>query len=94
MIKSEFIQNLSEKLTFLSSQEIESAVNLMFEEMAKSLVEGERIEIRGFGTFRIHQRPARFGYNPKTGERIMIPTRRWPYFKPGKEFKARVDYLR
>ena len=73
MIKSEFIQNLSEKLTFLSSQEIESAVNLMFEEMAKSLVEGERIEIRGFGTFRIHQRPARFGYNPKTNQSIHAP---------------------
>jgi integration host factor subunit beta len=94
MIKSELIQNLSEKLTFLSKLEVEAAVNLMFEQMIRSLVQGERIEIRGFGSFTVQQRPPRLGHNPKTGETLMIPARLMPHFKPGKEFRARVDSIR
>jgi integration host factor subunit beta len=93
MIKSELIHILSEKLTFLSNQEVEEAVNLMFEQMIKSLEQGDRIEIRGFGSFSVQQRPPRPGHNPKTGEKLMIPAKLMPHFKPGKEFKARVNSI-
>ena len=94
MNKSELIQNLCEKLTLLSKPEVEAAVNLMFEQMIKSLEQGDRIEIRGFGSFTVQQRPPRLGHNPKTGEALMIPASLMPHFKPGKEFRARVDSIR
>ena len=94
MVKSELIQNLSEKLTYLSKQEVGAAVNLIFEKMIKSLEQGDRIEIRGFGSFTVQQRPPRSGHNPKTGEMLMIPARLMPHFKPGKEFRARVNSIR
>ena len=94
MVKSELIQNLSEKLTYLSKQEVGAAVNLIFEKMIKSLEQGDRIELRGFGSFTVQQRPPRSGHNPKTGEMLMIPARLMPHFKPGKEFRARVNSIR
>lgn len=94
MIKSELIHILSEKLTFLSGQEVEVAVNLIFEQMIKSLEQGDRIEIRGFGSFSVQQRPPRPGHNPKTGELLLIPAKLMPHFKPGKEFRARVNSIR
>ena len=59
--------------------------------MSQSLSNGERIEIRGFGSFSLHHRPARIGRNPKTGESVALPAKFVPHFKPGKELRERVD---
>ena len=65
-----------------------------FEQMIKALAQGERIEIRGFGSFSLHHRPARMSRNPKTGEAVYLPAKVAVHFKPGKEIKGRVDAMR
>ena len=91
MTKSELIENLSRKLTHLAYRDIELAVKGLLEQMSKSLSNGDRIEIRGFGSFSLHHRPARAGRNPKTGEAVALPAKYVPHFKPGKELRERVD---
>jgi len=66
-------------------------VKLMIDHMAESLASGERIEIRGFGSFSLTRRPQRVGRNPKSGEQVVVPEKRVPHFKPGKELRERVD---
>ena len=91
MTKSELIEALSRKQTQLSSKDIELAVKTILEYMSSSLSNGERIEIRGFGSFSLHFRPARSGRNPKSGEPVALPAKYVPHFKPGKELRERVN---
>jgi integration host factor subunit beta len=94
MTKSELVRALSEKLPELQQRDVELAVNCMLEQMTKALEDGERIEIRGFGSFNIHQRPPRLARNPKTGESVDLPAKTVVHFKPGKQMRDRVDATR
>lgn len=91
MTKSELIEALANKQTHLTQRDIDSAVKTLLEHMAQSLAGGERIEIRGFGSFSLHERPPRVGRNPKTGEPVELPRKFVPHFKPGKELRDRVN---
>ena len=95
MNKSELIKRMSERLEQLSVRDVDLAVHTIIEVMSASLASGERIEIRGFGTFSNHYRQPRSVRNPKTGEvGIHKPGKFVPHFKPGKELKIRVDAAR
>ena len=91
MTKSELIDRLAQQQTHLSHKDVELAVKLLLERISQALTEEERIEIRGFGSFSLHRRPARVGRNPKTGEPVNIPAKYVPHFKPGKELRERVN---
>jgi integration host factor subunit beta len=91
MTKSELINLLSQRYPQLVSKDAELAVKTMLDAMAKSLSSGERIEIRGFGSFGLNHRPSRTGRNPKTGEKVNVPAKYVPHFKAGKELRERVD---
>lgn len=91
MTKSELIEILARKQPQLNSKDVELAVKTILEHMAQVLASGERIEIRGFGSFSLHYRPPRVGRNPKTGEAVQLGAKYVPHFKPGKELRERVD---
>lgn len=94
MTKSELIEVLARKQTQLAYKDVELAVKTMLEHMAQSLSTGERIEIRGFGSFSLHFRPPRKGRNPKTGDSVDLTAKYVPHFKPGKELRERVNESR
>ncbi|NBT34656.1 MAG: integration host factor subunit beta [Betaproteobacteria bacterium] len=75
----------------LGMKDCEVSVRLLLEAMAQALMDGHRIEIRGFGTFSVSSRPPRMGRNPKSGEEVSVPAKRVPHFKPGKELRVRVN---
>ena len=85
------MQALKEKLPELQVRDVELALNCILGQMADALVEGERIEIRGFGSFDLRHRPPRIARNPRTGEAVNLPAKVAIHFKPGKEMKDRVD---
>jgi len=87
MIKAELISRVAQKLQ-LPKKEAAVVVNTVFASIADSLSRGEKVELRGFGSFRVKQRPARLGRNPKTGEPVQVPPKKIPYFKPGKNLKV------
>ncbi|MDJ0861990.1 MAG: integration host factor subunit beta [Gammaproteobacteria bacterium] len=89
--KSELIERIAQKQMQLAYKDVELAVKSILEHMAQTLASGERIEIRGFGSFSLHYRPARVGRNPKSGEPVSLPAKHVPHFKPGKELRDRVD---
>ena len=91
MTKSELIEILAQKQKQLAYKDVELAVKTMLEHMAQSLSTGERIEIRGFGSFSLHFRPPRIGRNPKTGDSVDLISKFVPHFKPGKELRERVN---
>lgn len=91
MTKSDLIERLVASQTHLSQKDVELAVKLVLDEVTDTLEQGGRIEIRGFGSFSVHHRPARMGRNPKTGEAVRIPQKYVPHFKPGKELRERVN---
>ncbi len=93
MTKSELIEAISRSQGHLDHKDIELAIKAMLEIMSGALAEGERIEIRGFGSFSLHHRPARIGRNPKTGAAVSLPDKYVPHFKPGKELRDRVNKL-
>ncbi len=90
MIKSEIIESLASKLPYLAFKDAELAVKLILEHMTNALSSGKRIEIRGFGSFAMHYRPARVGRNPKSGEVVYVPEKFVLLFKSGKELRERV----
>jgi integration host factor subunit beta len=92
MTKSELISLLSVRYTQLVAKDTELAVKTILDAMCQSLVAGERIEIRGFGSFGLNHRPPRLGRNPKTGEKVRVPEKYVPHFKAGKELRDRVDF--
>jgi len=91
MTKSELIELISAKQTQLSAKDVELAVKTLIEQMSETLAAGERIEIRGFGSFSLHYRAPRIGRNPKTGESVGLSGKYVPHFKPGKELRERVN---
>lgn len=91
MTKSGLIESVAEKTPHISKRDTEIVVNTIFESMAQALKTGDRIEIRGFGSFQVKIREAREGRNPKTGEPVHISAKRTPFFKVGKELKEMVD---
>ena len=91
MTKSELIEILSRRQAHLKADDVDMAVKTLLEMMSNALTEGERIEIRGFGSFSLHFRPPRLGRNPKTGDSVALPGKYVPHFKPGKELRDRVN---
>ena len=91
MTKSELIESLAKRQTQLAYKDVELAVKAVLDHMANALSNGERIEIRGFGSFALHYRPPRVGRNPKSGEPVSLPAKYVPHFKPGKQLRERVD---
>ena len=94
MLKSELVRALNEKLPELQVKDVELALNCILRQLADAIVQGERIEIRGFGSFNLHHRPPRIARNPKTGEAINLPAKVALHFKPGKEMRDRVNAVR
>ena len=91
MTKSELIEALAAGFPQLSARDIDYAVNTILDAMVEALAEGKRIEVRGFGSFSLSQRAPRVGRNPKSGEKVMVPGKKVPHFKAGKELRERVD---
>lgn len=91
MTKSDLIEILSEKQPLLNYRDVELAVKQILEQMSDSLSTGDRIEIRGFGSFTLHHRPPRVGRNPKSGKSVDLDEKYVPHFKPGKELRDRVN---
>lgn len=91
MTKSELIERIAYKQDHLPAKDVEAAVKLVLEQMSEELAQGNRIEIRGFGSFSLHYRSPRVGRNPKTGESVELPGKYVPHFKPGKELRSRVN---
>ena len=96
MTKSELMIRLAEvylasNRTQLAAKDVEQSVKVLVDTMTRALARGQRIEIRGFGSFDLNHRPARIGRNPKTGEKVEVPEKYVPHFKPGKELRERVD---
>lgn len=91
MTRSELINRLAEGFPQLVAKDAEYAVRTILDAMAGSLAAGNRIEIRGFGSFALSYRPPRVGRNPKSGESVLVPEKRVPHFKPGKMLREKVD---
>ena len=91
MTKSELIERIVDQQGQLSPKDVELAIKTMLEQMSQALATGERIEIRGFGSFSLHFRAPRVGRNPKTGESVCLDGKYVPHFKPGKELRERVN---
>lgn len=91
MNKLELIQAIKDR-TGLTKQESSDMVKLFFDSLTETMVKGHRIEIRGLCSFSIKEYDGYTGRNPKTGKKVMVPAKRLPFFKPGKELKERVDY--
>ena len=90
MTKSELIARLAERFPQLVAKDAEFAVKMILDAMTDALSRGDRIEIRGFGSFSISRRPPRMGRNPRTGEQVLIPEKLVPHFKPGKALREAV----
>ncbi|MFZ0791342.1 MAG: integration host factor subunit beta [Chromatiaceae bacterium] len=91
MTKSDLIDVLAAEQDHLAYKDVEEAVRKVIDRMSTALASGERIEIRGFGSFSLHYRPPRVGRNPKTGDAVALAGKYVPHFKPGKELRDRVD---
>ncbi len=91
MTKSELIARLADRFPQLIAKDTDFAVKVILDAMAEALSGGQRIEIRGFGSFSLNYRPPRLGRNPKSGERVQVPEKYVPHFKAGKELRERVD---
>jgi integration host factor subunit beta len=91
MTKSELIELIARKQKHLPAKDVELAVKHMLELMSNALSSGQRIEIRGFGSFSLHFRPPRMGRNPKTGDAVALAGKHVPHFKPGKDLRDRVN---
>ena len=89
--KSDLIEALARNQSHLAFKDVELAVKGVLEKMSRELSSGERIEIRGFGSFSLHFRPARLGRNPKSGDAVALRGKHVPHFKPGKELRERVN---
>ncbi|MDZ7643721.1 MAG: integration host factor subunit beta [Woeseiaceae bacterium] len=94
MTKSELIEVIARKQKHLPAKDVELAVKHLLDLMSDSLAQGQRIEIRGFGSFSLHFRPPRIGRNPKTGEAVALSGKYVPHFKPGKDLRERVNASR
>ncbi len=94
MTKSELIARLASRFPQLVAKDADFAVKMMLDAMSEALAKGDRIEIRGFGSFALNYRPPRTGRNPKSGDKVSVPEKWVPHFKAGKELRERVDEAR
>lgn len=92
MTKADLIIELA-KQTALTKKESEIVVKTIFDSICDALINGDKVELRGFGSFRVRDRKSRQGRNPKTGDTVDVPAKKVPFFKAGKELRAMVDYL-
>lgn len=90
MTKADLVERVSDKIK-LNKKEAETVINALFASISDSLAEGGKVEIRGFGSFRIRERNARIGRNPRSGEKVDVPAKKVPFFTAGKGLKAMVD---
>ncbi len=91
MTKSDLIVRLAERFPQLVAKDADFAVKMILDAMSEALAKGDRIEIRGFGSFALNYRPPRVGRNPKSGDKVSVPEKWVPHFKAGKELRERVD---
>ena len=91
MKRSELIEHIAQERSEFDEQDVELAIKTILDQMTASLARGERIEIRGFGSFTLHHRSPRIARNPKTGESVSLSGKYVPHFKPGKELRDRVN---
>lgn len=91
MTRSDLVEALASRFAQLGQRDAELAVKAILDAMSDAMVQGQRIEIRGFGSFSVTHRPPRIGRNPRSGESVAIPEKRVPHFKPGKALRERVD---
>ncbi len=91
MTKAELIEKVTERMNTLTTKQTEIVVNMIFDSIKDALARGEKVEIRGFGSFRIRNRRPREGRNPKTGTSVSVPPKKVPFFKTGKELREIVD---
>ena len=91
MTKSDLIARLAERFPQLVAKDADFAVKMILDAMSEALAKGDRIEIRGFGSFSLNYRPPRVGRNPKSGDKVSVPEKKVPHFKAGKELRERVD---
>ncbi|MBB3954405.1 MULTISPECIES: integration host factor subunit beta [Novosphingobium] len=91
MIRSELLQALAKANPELRTDDVERIVDVFFDEIAQRLADGGRVELRGFGAFSTRERDPRKGRNPRTGEAVDVPGKKVPFFKPGKEMRARLN---
>lgn len=91
MTKSDLIARLAERFPQLVAKDADFAVKMILDALSEALVKGDRIEIRGFGSFSLNYRPPRVGRNPKSGDKVSVPQKWVPHFKAGKELRERVD---
>ena len=91
MTKSQLIEKVAEQLSDYKKRDVECAVNAVFDSMKEALVNDQRVEVRGLGTFRVKQRDARNGRNPRSGESVDIPDRKIPFFKAGRSLKLSLN---
>lgn len=90
MTKAELVDEVA-RVVSLTKKQAETIVNIVFDSIVDSLRSGQKIELRGFGSFRLRSRKSRTGRNPKTGEKVDVPSKKIPYFKPGKELKELIN---
>ena len=90
MTKAELVDEVA-RVVQLTKKQAETIVNIVFDSIVDSLRAGQKIELRGFGSFRLRSRKSRTGRNPKTGEKVDVPSKKIPYFKPGKELKELIN---
>ena len=91
MIRSELVSAIARENSGLRAEEVEKIVSTFFDEIGQKLASGGRVELRGFGAFSTRARDPRKGRNPRTGDAVDVPGKRVPYFKPGKEMRARLN---
>ncbi|MCP1198894.1 integration host factor subunit beta [Notoacmeibacter sp. MSK16QG-6] len=91
MIKSELVQTIANRNPHLFQRDVDRIVNVVLEEISQALIEGNRVELRGFGAFSVKNRPARTGRNPRTGETVDVEEKWVPFFKAGKELRERLN---
>jgi len=91
MTRSELIEAVASKAANFTKKDVEMIISTLFQSIAESLSKGDKIEIRGFGSFKVKKRNARSGRNPKSGEGIRVDAKKVPFFKAGKELKERVN---
>ena len=91
MTRSDLVEALAERFAQLTQRDAEQAVKTILDALGDAMARGQRVEIRGFGSFAINRRPPRMGRNPRSGESVAIPEKRVPHFKPGKALREAVD---
>ncbi len=91
MLRSELIARLAVENPDLKSEDLERVVNIILDEISGALARGDRVELRGFGAFSVRHRKSRTGRNPRTGETVEVQAKSVPFFRPGKELRARVN---